>query len=80
MLVNDKVNVIGFIVGVDTVVHWAYKVKPAVSPCVYGNEIADPPELARNHPLNVFPLFVGFPGFETVPPVVVEPFEITLPP
>ena len=41
--------------------------------------MAVPPLEATNQPLNVDPVRVGLPGFETVPPVVVEPFDIALP-
>ena len=61
--------------------HCANNVKLAVWPCVYGNEMAEPPLDAANQPLNVYPLLVGDPGEEAIePPVVVDPLLIALPP
>jgi hypothetical protein len=68
------------ILGEDAKVHWAYNVKSTVWPCMYGKLMVVPPLAATNQPLNVYPACTGLPGFETVPPVVVDPFETALPP
>ena len=58
----------------------AYKVKFAVCPCAYGNEITEPDEVV-DQPTKVFPAFVGAVGAdEMLAPVFTVPLETAEPP